>query len=111
MHRDTVTILRPIVVPFILRHHLMFQHDNAWPHVASICIHFLEAENFPVVYLPDMLPIDHVWDALDSRVRQLVPVRSNLQKLHTAIEEEWNNIPQATMNKLINSMRRRCCVT
>jgi hypothetical protein len=22
-------ILRPIVVPFICRHHLMFQHDNA----------------------------------------------------------------------------------
>ncbi len=26
----------------------------------------------------------------------------------TAIEEEWNNIPLATINNLINSMRRRC---
>ncbi len=26
-------ILRPIVVPFIHDHHLMLQHDNAWPHV------------------------------------------------------------------------------
>jgi hypothetical protein len=26
------------------------------------------------------------------------------QQLHTAIEEEWDNIPQATINSLINSM-------
>ena len=26
-------ILRPIVILFIRRHYLMFQHDNAWPHV------------------------------------------------------------------------------
>jgi hypothetical protein len=42
-------ILRPNVVPFIRRHHLMFQHDNARPHVATICTQFLEAENVPVL--------------------------------------------------------------
>jgi hypothetical protein len=26
------------------------------------------------------------------------------------IEEEWDNIPQATINNLINSMQRRCVV-
>ncbi len=60
-------ILRPIVVPFIHDHHLMLQHDNAQPHVAKICTQFLEAENIPVLawpaYLPDMSPIEHVWDA------------------------------------------------
>ncbi len=62
-------ILRPIVVPFIHDHHLMLQHDNAWPHVARICTQSLEAENIPVLawpaYSPDMSPIEHVWDALD----------------------------------------------
>uniref|UniRef100_A0A4W5LGU3 Probable glycerol kinase n=1 Tax=Hucho hucho TaxID=62062 RepID=A0A4W5LGU3_9TELE len=38
-------ILRPIVVPFIRRHHLMFQHDNAQPHVARISTQFLEVFN------------------------------------------------------------------
>ncbi len=33
---------------------------------------------------------------------------ANIQQLHTAIEEERTNIPQATINNLINSMRRRC---
>jgi hypothetical protein len=51
-----------------------------------------------------MSPIEHVWDALDQRVRQHVPVPANIQHLHTAIEEVWDNIPQATINSLINSM-------
>ncbi len=104
-------ILRPIVVPFIHDHHLMLQHDNARPHVARICTQFLEAENIPVLvwpaYSPDMSPIEHVWDALDRRIRQRVPVPANIQQLRTAIEEEWTNIPQATINNLINSMQRR----
>ncbi len=105
-------IPRPIVVPFIHDHHLMLQHDNAQPHVARICKQFLKAENISVLawpaYSPDMSPIEHVWDALDRRIRQRVPVTANIQQLRTAIEEEWTNIPQATINNLINSMQRRC---
>ncbi len=102
--------LRPIVVLFTHNHHLMLQHDNARPHVARICTQFLEAENIPVLAWPayslDMSPIEHVWDALDQRAQQRVPapVPANIQQLHTAIEEEWTNIPQATINNLINSM-------
>ena len=61
-------ILRPIVVPFIRRYYLMFQHDNARPHVARICTQFLEAENVPVLPWPAYSPIEHVWDALDQCV-------------------------------------------
>jgi hypothetical protein len=57
-------ILRPNVVPFIRRHPLMFQHDNAQPHVARICTQFLEGENVPVLPWPSnspyMSPIEHV---------------------------------------------------
>ncbi len=87
----------------------MLQHDNARPHVSRICTQFLEAENIPVLawpaYSPDMSPIEHVWDALDLRIWQRVPVPV---PVCTAIEEEWTNISQATINNLINSMRRRC---
>jgi hypothetical protein len=51
-----------------------------------------------------MSPIEHVWDALDQRVSQRVAVPANTQQLHTAIEEQWVNIPQAPINSLINSM-------
>ncbi len=85
---------------------------SARPHVARIYKQFLEAENTPVLawpaYSPDMSPIKHVWDALDRRIRQHVPVPANIQQLRTFIEEEWTNIPQATINNLINSMWRRC---
>ncbi len=59
-------------------------------------------------HTPDMSPIEHVWDALDRRIRQHVPVPANIQQHCTTIEEEGTNIPQATINNLINSMRRRC---
>ncbi len=105
-------ILRPNVVQFIHDHHLMLQHDNARPHVARICTQFLEAENIPVLAWPaysrNMSPIEHVWDALDRRIRQRVPVPANIQQLRTAIEEEWTNITQATINNLMNFMRRSC---
>ncbi len=82
------------------------------PHVARICTQFLEAKNIPVLawpaYLLDMSPIEHVWDALDRHIQQRVPVPANIQQLCTTIEEEWTNIPHATINNLINSMRRKC---
>ena len=83
-------ILRPIVVPLICRHHLMFQHDNARPHVTRLCTQFLEAENDPVLpwpaYSPDMSPIEHVWNALEQCVCQRAS--ANIQQLCTDIEEE-----------------------
>ncbi len=112
MHRDTVTrSWGPLLCHSSTTITSCCSMINAWPHVARICTQFLEAENIPVLawpaYSPDMSPIEHAWDALDRRIRQRVPVAANIQQLRTAIEEEWTNIPQATINNLINSMRRR----
>ena len=89
----------------------MFQHDHAQPHVARICAQFHDDENVPVLpwpaYSPDMSRIEPVWDALDRHVQQRVPVSANIQQLHTAIEEEWDNFPQATIS-LINSAKELC---
>jgi len=79
--RDRAEILRPIVVPFIHDHHLMLLHGNVRLHVAKICTQFLEAENIPVLawpaYSSDMSPIENVWDALNRRLRQHVPISTN----------------------------------
>ncbi len=105
-------ILRPIVVPFIHGHHLMLQRDNARPHIERKCTQFLEAKNISVLawpaYSPDRSSIEHVWDALDRHIRQCVPVPANVHQFRTTIEEKWTNIPQTTINNLINSMQRRC---
>ncbi len=44
----------------------------------------------------------------DSVFPSILAVPANIQQPRTAIEEEWTNIPQATINNLTNSMRRRC---
>ena len=103
MHRDTVRRSRgPLSChssAAITSCFSMIMHG--WPHDARICTQSLEAEKVPILpwpaYSPDMSQIEHVWDALD---QWCVPVPDNIQQLHTAIKEEWDNIPQATINRL-----------
>ena len=106
VQRNHDEILRPVVVTFIRIQLLMLQHDNAQPHVTKICTQFLEAENVPVLpwpaYSPDMFGM--LWIDLYDSMFQFAPISSI-----TAIEEDWDNVPQATINSLINSMRKRCC--
>jgi hypothetical protein len=56
-----------------------------------------------------MSPNEAVWSALDCCVQQRIPVLTNIQQLHTAIEDEWDSIPQATINSLINSYKKEMC--
>ena len=56
---------------------------------------------------PDLNPIDHVWDSLDRRLRHRPNPPANVNELHQTLIQEWNNIPQAEINTLFNSMRRR----
>uniref|UniRef100_A0A8C8H1E7 [histone H3]-trimethyl-L-lysine(4) demethylase n=1 Tax=Oncorhynchus tshawytscha TaxID=74940 RepID=A0A8C8H1E7_ONCTS len=73
----------------------------------KILTHKLKMSVFPwPAYSPDMSPIEHVWNALDRLVQLRVPVPDNVQQLCTVVAEEWDNIPQATINSLINNMRR-----
>jgi len=104
-------ILRPVVVPLVQRYNLTFQQDNARPHVARICQNFLTAQNIQPLdwpaYSPDLSPIEHLWDELDRRVRRRQNAPTDLVQLRHALLEEWDNIPMAIVNRLMNSMRRR----
>ena len=56
---------------------------------------------------PDMVPIEHAWDELGRRVaRGRAP--QTLADLRRALVREWNQIPQAFFQRLVNSMRARC---
>ncbi|GFR96891.1 transposable element Tcb1 transposase [Elysia marginata] len=48
------------------------------------------------------------WDLLDRRVRMRQPQPQTLLQLERALHEEWDNIPQQAVHRLIGSMQRRC---
>jgi transposase len=57
---------------------------------------------------PDLSPIEHLWDELGRRVCHRQNPPETLQELHDALVHECNNIPQAFIQRLIGSMRRKC---
>lgn len=104
-------VLQPFVVPFVRQHNVTFQQDNARPHVARLSMAYLRQNNVDVMdwppYSADMSPIEHLWDILDRRVRRRPQPPATLPALRRALEQEWNAIPQAHINRLIQSMTRR----
>jgi transposase len=53
--------------------------------------------SFPA-FSPDLNPIEHLWDELDRRVRRRDNPPSSVPELEQALLQEWNNIPQMTVN-------------
>uniref|UniRef100_A0AAZ3SGQ7 Tc1-like transposase DDE domain-containing protein n=1 Tax=Oncorhynchus tshawytscha TaxID=74940 RepID=A0AAZ3SGQ7_ONCTS len=106
-------LLLPHVVPFLQAHPDMnLQHENATSHTARSVRDFLQDRNASV--LPwlanslDLNPIEHVCDLLDRRVRaRAIPPR-NVWELAGALLEEWGNISQQELAKLVQFMKRRC---
>lgn len=106
-------VLQLVVVPFFEEHPSVttLQQDNARPHAARVTQDYLGAQRFDVLpwpaYSPDLSPIEHLWDQLGRRVANRDPAPLNRAELVTALEEEWANIPQDNLRRLVRSMRRR----
>ena len=107
-------ILDPIVLPFLQQRNFdhVFQHDNGRCHVVRVCQDFLN-QNYTRVLpwsalSPDLSPIEHLWDEFGRGVRHRQNSMETLQELRDALAHEWNTTPQAFIQRLIGSMRRRC---
>ena len=108
----------------ILAHHVIllfhnnaniaiFHHDDATSHTARDTVNFLRTNNIHFIddwptNSPDLNPIEYVWDSLDRRSRRRPNPPANVNELRQALIQEWNNIPEAEISTLVNSMRRRC---
>ena len=104
-------ILQPEALPSLQRHGpAILMHNNARPHVARICRQFLNRNNVNVLHwpvvLPDMNPIEHIWDYLGRKVRARGNV-GNLRDLQNGLIQEWNNIPNVVIRRYVRSMRGR----
>lgn len=53
--------------------------------------------------------IEHIWDALDCRIRNEQWQIHNIQQLEVVLQEELNDIPQRQIAELILSMREPRC--
>ena len=104
-------IVTPYILPFNRRHNATLQQENARCHTARYTMDLLQRNNVNVLdwpaQSPDLSPIEHMWDMLGRRVRKSHDVNS-LADLDRALHQEWRQIPVQDVNKLMNSMRKRC---
>lgn len=90
----------------------VLMQDNARPHTARMTRDFLRERQIQVMdwpaMSPDLNPIEHVWDKLDRCIRKRPVPPQTLQQLSEALLEEWDNLPQQDIRRLIRSMQNRC---
>ena len=89
-------ILQPITLQFLFRRPgLIFQHDNGRPHAARVAMNFHQAcPILPwIAWLPDLSPIDHIWDVMR---RRLLPSQ-NTDDLDKELQTIWHEILQDTI--------------
>ena len=86
--------------------------DNARAHTARITDQYLEQATIVRMEWParspDLNPIEHAWDMLQTAVSSRPVQPASVQELRQALLEEWDSIPQYKIRRLVSSMRRRC---
>ena len=57
---------------------------------------------------PDLNPIEHLWDEIQKRLNEEQPSPTTAAELSVAFQRVWALILIAFINRLVNSMSRRC---
>lgn len=90
---------------------VVFQHDNDPKHTAKKTKLHLEKCKFQMLTWPanspDLNPMEHLWDEVARRLKAYARWPKNAQEFWERIEEVWNGIDQATLDRLYESMPRR----
>ena len=86
--------------------------DNARAHRAHLTDQYLEQATIVRMEWParspDLNPIEHAWDMLQTAVSSRPVQPASVQELRQSLLEEWDQIPQYKIRRLISSMRRLC---
>ena len=87
-----------------------FQHDNDPKHTAKSVKTFLEKKRINVLpwpsNSPDLNPIENLWAHVKNNVGK--KNHKNLDELFEDTKKVWSEIPNTLIQKLIESMPRRC---
>jgi transposase len=94
------------------RRRLILAQDNAPAHRTRLTEQFLRGSAVKTLpwpaNSPDLNPIEHVWSLLQTRINERNPPPATLNDLRTALMQEWANLGQAELRRLVHSMPRRC---
>ena len=107
-------IFDPILRPFAgaIGNNFILMQDNACLHTARLTMDYLYHESIEVMdwpaWLPDLNPIEHVWDYLYRQISRRDRPPLTVHDFIQAIRLEWEILPQQTIRNLILSMPRRC---
>lgn len=103
--------------PFVMFQHpddiAVYQDDNAAPHRANIVRAWFDEHAGEIQRLnwpprsPDMNPIEHIWDALEVRLRALNPQPTNRTQLAATLQDVWCQLPPDVFQGLADSLPRR----
>lgn len=108
-------VLQATLLPYLddrpLRPQVLFQQDNARPHIARQTMDFLQQAGVNLLpwppRSPDLNPIEHVWDMMGRRLSNLHHPPQTLAQLIHEVQLAWNEVPQADIDHLILSVPRR----
>lgn len=106
-------ILEPIVAPFAEHHAEEFtlMDDNARPHRHHVVNTFLDQHRIRRMewppYSPDLNCIENAWAILKRAINNRPNPPHTLQDVSQAAVEEWDNIQQEVLDRLIESMPHR----
>ena len=85
--------------------------DNARPHRSRAVTAYFQSEAVTSVpwpaMIPDLNPIEHIWDMLGRRIQTREPPVQNIRQLEAALHREWQQLSQQDIRRLTGGMRRR----
>jgi hypothetical protein len=106
-------IINNLMVPYACQNmppDWIFQHDNDPKHTAGLLTDYFRTKKINVMSWPsqppDLNPIEHLWEALERRVR--CKRVKNASEKFALLSQEWAAMDNETIRTLVESMPRRC---